>query len=83
MVCGPAVNREGVSLDDLQRGLTDADLAGDQPGAGSAQFAWLRARLAEVSGPGRDRLVVVFSHHTVASMTNLGRHRCSTRRASS
>ncbi len=35
-----------------------------------AQFRWLRARLEEVSGPGRDRLVVVFSHHTIASMTN-------------
>ncbi|MCW2681361.1 MAG: hypothetical protein JWM62_2762, partial [Frankiales bacterium] len=35
-----------------------------------AQFAWLRARLEEATGPGRDRLVVVFSHHTVASMTN-------------
>ena len=34
------------------------------------QFAWLRARLEEVSGPGRDRLVVVFSHHTIESMDN-------------
>jgi metallophosphoesterase (TIGR03767 family) len=34
------------------------------------QFAWLRARLEEVSGPGRDRLVVVFSHHTVETMNN-------------
>ncbi len=34
------------------------------------QFGWLRARLEEVSGAGRDRLVVVFSHHTIASMTN-------------
>lgn len=34
------------------------------------QFAWLRARLEEVTGPGRDRLVMVFSHHTIGSMTN-------------
>ncbi len=37
----------------------------DQP-----QFGWLRARLEEVSGPGRDRLVVVFSHHTIETMNN-------------
>ena len=36
----------------------------------AAQFAWLRARLEEVTGPGRDRLVVVFSHHGLGSMTN-------------
>ena len=35
-----------------------------------AQFRWLRVRLEEVSGPGRDRLVLVFSHHTIGSMTN-------------
>ena len=35
-----------------------------------AQFAWLQERLKEVSGPGRDKLVLVFSHHTVGSMTN-------------
>jgi len=35
-----------------------------------AQFGWLRERLEEVAGPGRDRLVVVFSHHTIATMTN-------------
>jgi metallophosphoesterase (TIGR03767 family) len=35
-----------------------------------AQFNWLRARLEEVSGPGRDRLVVVFSHHGISTMTN-------------
>ena len=35
-----------------------------------AQFDWLRARLEEVSGPGRDRLVMVFSHHTIGTMTN-------------
>jgi metallophosphoesterase (TIGR03767 family) len=34
------------------------------------QFGWLRARLEEVSGPGRDKLVVVFSHHTVETMNN-------------
>jgi metallophosphoesterase (TIGR03767 family) len=34
------------------------------------QFAWLRARLEESTGPGRDRLVMVFSHHTLATMTN-------------
>ena len=34
------------------------------------QFGWLRARLEQVSGAGRDRLVVLFSHHTIASMTN-------------
>jgi metallophosphoesterase (TIGR03767 family) len=36
----------------------------------TAQFAWLRARLEEVTGPGRDRLVIVFSHHGAGSMTN-------------
>jgi len=36
----------------------------------AAQFAWLQARLQEVSGKGRDRLVVVFSHHTSATMDN-------------
>ncbi len=35
-----------------------------------AQFVWLRAQLEQVSGPGRDRLVVLYSHHTIASMTN-------------
>jgi metallophosphoesterase (TIGR03767 family) len=35
-----------------------------------AQFAWLKERLQEVSGPGRDKLVLVFSHHTIGSMTN-------------
>ena len=34
------------------------------------QFAWLRERLEEVSGPGRDRLVMIFSHHTIDTMTN-------------
>jgi metallophosphoesterase (TIGR03767 family) len=36
----------------------------------AAQFAWLRAQLELVTGPGRDRLVVVFSHHTIGTMTN-------------
>jgi metallophosphoesterase (TIGR03767 family) len=44
---------------------------GDSRGSlDQAQFAWLRARLEEVTGPGRDRLVVVFSHHTIGTMTN-------------
>ena len=34
------------------------------------QFAWLRARLEEVTGAGRDRLVVVFSHHTIGTLDN-------------
>jgi metallophosphoesterase (TIGR03767 family) len=34
------------------------------------QFAWLRARLEEVSGPGRDKLVLIFSHHTIETMNN-------------
>ncbi len=35
-----------------------------------AQFAWLRVELEKVSGAGKDRLVIVFSHHTIGSMTN-------------
>ena len=35
-----------------------------------AQFTWLKERLQEVSGPGRDKLVLLFSHHTIGSMTN-------------
>ncbi len=35
-----------------------------------AQFAWLRVELEKVSGPGKDKLVVVFSHHTIGSMDN-------------
>ena len=35
-----------------------------------SQLDWLTARLKEVSGPARNKLVVVFSHHTVATMTN-------------
>ncbi|MCU1590806.1 MAG: hypothetical protein JWP11_2062 [Frankiales bacterium] len=34
------------------------------------QLDWLTARLKEVSGPGHDKLVIVFSHHTIATMTN-------------
>jgi metallophosphoesterase (TIGR03767 family) len=35
-----------------------------------AQLAWLREQLEASTGEGRDRLVVVFSHHSVGSMTN-------------
>jgi metallophosphoesterase (TIGR03767 family) len=35
-----------------------------------AQFAWLRAQLERSTGAGRDRLVVVYSHHTVGTMDN-------------
>lgn len=35
-----------------------------------AQLDWLKGRLQEVSGAGRNKLVVIFSHHTVATMTN-------------
>ncbi|MDX6198414.1 MAG: hypothetical protein QOJ79_1565 [Actinomycetota bacterium] len=34
------------------------------------QFDWLKARLQEVSGAGRDRLVIVFSHHPSTSLDN-------------
>jgi len=34
------------------------------------QFAWLRAELQKVTGAGKDRLVIIFSHHTIGSMTN-------------
>ncbi|MFP5219674.1 MAG: TIGR03767 family metallophosphoesterase [Actinomycetes bacterium] len=34
------------------------------------QLAWLRTQLEAASGPGRDRLVVVFSHHSIDSMSN-------------
>lgn len=34
------------------------------------QFAWLRAELKRASGPGNDRLVIVFSHHPIQSMGN-------------
>jgi metallophosphoesterase (TIGR03767 family) len=34
------------------------------------QFAWLKARLEEVSGAGKNKLVIVFSHHPASSMTN-------------
>ena len=36
----------------------------------AAQLAWLREQLEAVTGPGRDRLVVVFSHHSIGSMSN-------------
>ena len=35
-----------------------------------AQFDWLRVQLDAVSGTGKDRLVIVFSHHTIGSMDN-------------
>ena len=35
-----------------------------------AQFAWLRAQLQAVSGAGKDKLVLVFSHHASTSMDN-------------
>ncbi len=35
-----------------------------------AQFAWLRVQLEAASGAGKDRLVIIFSHHTIGSMTN-------------
>jgi metallophosphoesterase (TIGR03767 family) len=34
------------------------------------QFDWLRARLQEVSGAGRDKLVIIFSHHPSTSLDN-------------
>jgi metallophosphoesterase (TIGR03767 family) len=37
----------------------------DQP-----QLDWLKARLQEVTGPGRNKLVIVFSHHSSTSMDN-------------
>jgi len=34
------------------------------------QLDWLRAELVAATGPGRDRLVMLLSHHTIATMTN-------------
>jgi metallophosphoesterase (TIGR03767 family) len=63
-VFDPAPQVRGIVLDSVNpNGESSGSL--DQE-----QFAWLRAQLEAVSGPGRDKLVVVFSHHTVASMTN-------------
>ena len=63
-VFDPAPGVRGIVLDTVNpNGESSGSL--DPP-----QFAWLRARLEEVSGPGRDRLVVVFSHHTIETMTN-------------
>jgi len=54
----------GIVLDTVNpNGMADGSL--DQ-----TQFAWLKARLQEVTGPGRDHLVLVFSHHTVETLTN-------------
>ena len=36
----------------------------------STQLAWLRAQLQAATGPGRNRLVILFSHHTIDTMTN-------------
>ncbi|MBK5305202.1 MAG: TIGR03767 family metallophosphoesterase [Frankiaceae bacterium] len=35
-----------------------------------AQFAWLRTQLEAVSGAGKNKLVIVFSHHPPSSMDN-------------
>jgi metallophosphoesterase (TIGR03767 family) len=34
------------------------------------QFAWLENELTAHSGPGKDRLIVLFSHHTIGTMDN-------------
>ena len=60
----PAPGVRGIVLDTVN---PNGESSGSIDGA---QFAWLRARLEEVSGPGRDRLVIVFSHHTIETMTN-------------
>ena len=60
----PAPNVRGIVLDTVN---PNGESSGSIDGA---QFAWLRARLEESTGPGRDRLVVVFSHHTIETMTN-------------
>jgi metallophosphoesterase (TIGR03767 family) len=63
-VFDPAPGVRGIVLDTVDpNGYSDGSL--DAP-----QLSWLRAQLELVSGPGRDRLVVVFSHHTIATMTN-------------
>ncbi len=60
----PAPQVRGIVLDTVNpNGESSGSI--DQP-----QLAWLRARLEEVTGAGRNKLVVVFSHHTIASMTN-------------
>ena len=60
----PHPHVRGIVLDTVNpNGESDGSI--DQP-----QLDWLRASLQEVSGPGRNKLVVVFSHHTVATMTN-------------
>jgi metallophosphoesterase (TIGR03767 family) len=63
-VFDPAPGVRGIVLDTVNpNGESSGSI---DPG----QFAWLRARLEEATGPGRDRLVVVFSHHTIETMTN-------------
>ena len=54
----------GIVLDSVNpNGMSQGSL--DEP-----QFAWLRAELQKVTGAGKDKLVVIFSHHTIGSMTN-------------
>ena len=60
----PAPGVRGIVLDTVNpngesSGSIDAD-----------QLDWLRAQLEASTGPGRDRLVIVFSHHTIETMTN-------------
>ena len=63
-VFSPHPQVRGIVLDTVNpNGESDGSI--DQ-----VQLDWLTARLKEVSGPGRDKLVVVFSHHTVATMVN-------------
>ncbi|HVM27250.1 MAG TPA: TIGR03767 family metallophosphoesterase [Mycobacteriales bacterium] len=63
-VFDPSSRVRGIVLDTVNpNGESSGSLDG-------AQFAWLRAQLELVSGPGRDRLVVIFSHHTIGTMTN-------------
>ncbi|GAC1440178.1 MAG: hypothetical protein NVSMB55_03840 [Mycobacteriales bacterium] len=63
---GPPVNQDpSILVLDTVHPNGEADGSIDQ-----GQLDWLKARLQEVSGPGRNTLVVVLSHHTVATMTN-------------
>jgi metallophosphoesterase (TIGR03767 family) len=60
----PSPNVRGIVLDSVNPN-------GESSGSLDAtQFAWLREQLQLVSGPGRNKLVVVFSHHSISSMTN-------------
>ncbi|MCU1691607.1 MAG: hypothetical protein JWM64_698 [Frankiales bacterium] len=59
-VFDPSPLVRGIVLDTVNpNGMSDGSLD-------AAQFAWLGARLREA----RDRVVVVFSHHTIATLTN-------------